>query len=410
MNDSQIKSKLKQGTPGKYSIGDGLYFRISNEGTGFFAVRYSIDKKRREITLGKYGKLADGITLSVAKIEAAKIRDQVKKNIDPIAEKKRSQLLKLKTVSQVADDWLKVCDERLENPQIPRRVYNNDIHPAIGELAVTRVNSRDILGIVRKIKESGRPSISNDALIYCKQLFNHAMKLGLTPSNPALSLSIQDAGGTEKSRNRALSFEEVKTVLKCLNEHQDIFTRDNYLATILLLIFGVRKGELIAAKWAEFNLSDKIWMLSEERTKTKAAIKIPIPEQAIPLLEELKIRSCSSEYLFPSRRASKRRAYISDDTLNHALAKMFGLKVDGNKEPYPNILGKAGIEHFVIHDLRRTCRSLLAELGIPPHIAERCLNHKIRGVEGVYDRYDYFEERKVALNALCEKFLDAYNE
>jgi integrase len=146
-------------------------------------------------------------------------------------------------------------------------------------------------------------------------------------------------------------------------------------------------------------------MLSEERTKTKASIKIPIPEQAIPLFEELKVRSCGSEYLFPSRRASKRRAYISDDTLNHALAKMFGLKVDGNKEPYPNILGAAGIEHFVIHDLRRTCRSLLAELGTPPHIAERCLNHKIRGIEGVYDRYDYFNERKEALETLSLKVL-----
>ena len=80
MNDSQIKSKLRQDTPGKYSIGDGLYLRISNECIGFFAVRYTIDINRREITPGKYGKLADGMTLSVTKIEATKIRDQVKKH------------------------------------------------------------------------------------------------------------------------------------------------------------------------------------------------------------------------------------------------------------------------------------------------------------------------------------------
>ncbi len=55
------------------------------------------------------------------------------------------------------------------------------------------------------------------------------------------------------------------------------------------------------------------------------------------------------------------------------------------------------IEHFAVHDLRRTCRSLLASLRVPSHIAERCLNHKLKGVEGIYDRYDYLDERKEAL-------------
>ncbi|MCQ8856599.1 integrase, partial [Escherichia coli] len=51
---------------------------------------------------------------------------------------------------------------------------------------------------------------------------------------------------------------------------------------------------------------------------------------------------------------------------------------------------------------RRTCRSLLASLSVPPHVAERCLNHKLKGVEAIYDRYDYFEERKKALYALSD--------
>nr|WP_290525682.1 hypothetical protein [Alcanivorax sp.] len=54
------------------------------------------------------------------------------------------------------------------------------------------------------------------------------------------------------------------------------------------------------------------------------------------------------------------------------------------------------LEHFTIHDLRRTFRSLAAAEGVPSHVAERCLNHKLKGVEGIYDRYDYFDERKQA--------------
>ena len=84
------------------------------------------------------------------------------------------------------------------------------------------------------------------------------------------------------------------------------------------------------------------------------------------------------------------------------VAKMFGMKVDSNKKPYPNLLGNAGIEHFTVHDLRRTCCSLLAAAGVASDISERCLNHKIQGTKGIYDRHDYLEERKNALNVLSD--------
>jgi len=91
---------------------------------------------------------------------------------------------------------------------------------------------------------------------------------------------------------------------------------------------------------------------------------------------------------------------------NHALNKMFGKKVDSYKKPYPNILGDAGLAYFVIHYLRRTCRSLLAELKVPSHIAELCLNHKLNDVKSIYDRYDYFEERNEAFNKLMSRIIE----
>ena len=403
MNDAQLKAKLKEGKAGKFNVDRGLYFRVTAEGTAFWIVRYSINTKRREMTIGRYGRAPEGLSLANAKLEAAIVRSQVNDGLDPIAEKKRSPLLKLRTVDEVAEDWLKTCDKRLENPQIPRRVYRKDISPAIGELGVDIVNPRDILGIIRTIAESGRPTIANDALIHCKQIFNHAIKLGLVEYNVALAFNTKDAGGVEKSRTRTLKFDELRTVFNIFEKHSNQFSRENYIACLLLVCLGVRKNELIAAKWEEFNFDIFTWTLPAERTKTKVEIKIPISKNLYSFFNELKIRSCGSEYLFPSRRTSKRRKYISDDTLNHALAKLFGNQGYKKKIDYPNKLGDAGIEHFVIHDLRRTCRSLLAELSIQPHIAERCLNHKIKGIEGVYDRYDYFDERKQALNSLTKK-------
>lgn len=401
MNDAQLKATLKAGKVGKYKVDTGLYFRITEQQSAFWILRYTIFGKRREMTLGRYGRPPEGISLSEAKLKALETRALVKQGLDPLAEKKRSQLPQFNTVNDVAQDWLKECERHLKNPNIPARVYRKDIAPYIGELGVNQVNSRDILQIIRAINKSGRPSIANDALNYCKQLFNHALKLDLLANNPAAPFTEKDAGGTEKSRDRALSLDEIKTVFEVFESHTDIMTRENYLALVFLLVLGVRKGELIAAKWSEFNFQEMIWALPEERTKTGAKINIPLPDALKPIFQELMVRANGSEHVFPSRRASKRRKYISDDTLNHALAKMFGQKVDSKKQPLPNILGEHGIEHFVVHDLRRTCRSLLAQNGVPSHVAERCLNHKTKGVEGIYDRYDYLEERRGALSMIA---------
>lgn len=88
---------------------------------------------------------------------------------------------------------------------------------------------------------------------------------------------------------------------------------------------------------------------------------------------------------------------MGKDTLNRAIAKLFGHEAGKKKQP-ENKMGK--IDMFTVHDLRRTCRSLLAESGVPGHVAERCLNHKLKGVEGIYDRYDYFKERRKALETV----------
>lgn len=402
MNNAQLKSLLKNPTTGKYSVGDGLYLRITPQKTAFFMVRYSLNKNRREMIIGNYTATSDGMTLANARIRAAEVKQLVKQGIDPVAEKKRSELSKYTTVNDVAEDWLESRKSQLENPQIPKRVYNKDIKPQIGDLAVERVNARDILDLVRKINKTNRPTISNDALTFCKQIFNHAIKLGMININPAMSLTMKDAGGTEKARSRVLTLEEISIVGKIMRDNEQQYTRENYIAFVLLLCLGVRKSELIASKWSEFDFRDAenvVWNLPEERTKTDAGIKIPIANELLPFFEELRIRASRSEYLFPSRRASQRRGYISDDTLNHALGKLFGISY-GSKKKIPNILGDAGIEHFVVHDLRRTCRTVLSEIGTPPHIAERCLNHKLKGVIGVYDRADYFEDRKIALRKL----------
>lgn len=245
-------------------------------------------------------------------------------------------------------------------------------------------------------------AIANDALGYCKQLFNHAIKLDLMGLNPASAFTFRDAGGLEKSRDRALNEDELKYFLKVARENSKSFSRDNYIACLLLVTLGVRKSELCEAKWDEFDLENRIWRLPAARSKTNVGFDIPLDPRVIEWLNELKIRAIDSIYVFPNRRAGS-KPHMGADTLNRAITKLFGKETGKKKQP-PNLMGN--VEHFTVHDLRRTCRTLLAQLGVQGHIAERCLNHKLKGVESVYNQYDYFEERKKALNQLTEKVVN----
>ena len=160
MNDAQLKAKLKEGRVGKFKVDTGLYFRVTEQVSAFWVLRYSINGKRRELTLGRYGKLTGELSLSDARLRALELRASIKEGIDPIAERNRKSLPQFRTVDDIAKDWLVECERHLKNPQIPRRVYYKEISPLIGELAIDQVSSRDILQIIRLVNQSGRPSIT----------------------------------------------------------------------------------------------------------------------------------------------------------------------------------------------------------------------------------------------------------
>jgi len=280
LNDKQIKSMLRKKDSGYHAAGQGLYFRVSKEGTGFWILRYSINKKRREMSIGRYPDL----TLAQATVEAAKLKTDIRQGVDPQAEKKRPASVKIKIVNELAADWLKDCDKRLKHPSIPRRVYEKDLAPVFGELGLDRITPLDVRAAIEQIVKSGRPTVANDALAYCKQLFRHGIRLNLITTNPAEAFTVKHAGGIEQSRSRYLTVKELTKVFTTFQNNSDQFTRDNYLAVALLLVLGVRKGELIGAQWKEFNIDKAIWDMPEEKSKTGVAISIPLPSVAICLL------------------------------------------------------------------------------------------------------------------------------
>lgn len=397
LNASKVAS-LAKNKPGRHADGGGLYFVVPTTtegkiGHAYWMLRFSFNKKRREMTIGRYSDMS----LAEARAQAVLKMVQVREGQNPLVLKKQAEMQELRTVDDLFEDWQLVNQKRLKYPQIPERVYRKDIAPHIGDFNVDQVTARDIRRVITAINDSGRPTISNDALMYCKQLFNHGIKLDVVGANPASAFQVDDAGGIEKSRDRALTLDELSHAFKVFKENPQSFTRDNYLACALLVLLGTRKSELCEAKWNEIDLEKAVWELPRDRSKSGVGLTIPLPDLALNMFNELKIRASGSEYVFPSRRRAI-KPHMGPDTLNRAIGKMFGIETGKRAKP-KNLMGD--LEYFRVHDLRRTCRTLLASLGVPGHVAERCLNHKLKGVEGIYDRHDYFDERKEALQSLA---------
>jgi integrase len=398
LSDLKIKALIRAGKPFEGLADDdcaGLYLRWPKGEGGKptykiprWRFRYKVGGKARAMNLGD----CEALSLADARKTVKALRAKVALGHDPAGEqreRKADALAKIeaeknmRTVGQLAGEYFtRMIDGRLKHPGILLARIEKDIRPALGHLPAVDVAPQHIDALLQAIVARGAPTTANDVLRLLRRMFDYGIKRHYLAVNPALAFDIGDAGGKENKRERALSLDEVAALFQAMKSAKG-FSPQNDAAIRLLLVLGVRKTELTAARLEEFDLEAGIWNLPAARTKTERDISIPLPALAVGLLRELERLACGSAYLFPARKAQDRMLpHICENTLNVALAKV-----------------RHGLEPFTLHDLRRTMRSQLGALKIPPHIAERCLNHKIKGVEGVYDRYDYFSERKQALEA-----------
>jgi len=387
LSDVQLKAWLREGkrVAGK-SDGGGLTFTLSAKGTATWTFRYRMAGKAKELTLGRY----PDISLKEARKKAAARGVDVDQLIDVAAvnQQKKAESKLVANVEQLANLWLNnTVRRRHKHPEVTERVFRRDILPTLGKRNTKAITTAEITRLLAKINASGRPTIANDVLRYLKAMFSYGESLGMVDRNPAERIRIEHAGGQEKSRTRALSTSEITKLLIAIKEAGTKFGRDNELAVMLLLALACRKMELFGAKWDEFDFSRFKWRIPGTRVKTGESRELALSPLVVEWLEELKIRACSSDYVFPARRESKQKrfAHVSPDTTLRALHEL-----------------KHGLEAFTVHDLRRTSRSLMADIGVPFDVAEKILGHKLPGVAHVYDRGHSGEQQRSALNRLAQ--------
>ncbi|MDE1546296.1 tyrosine-type recombinase/integrase [Dechloromonas agitata] len=398
LTDIQIRAWIKSGERFEQRAdGDGLYLSYRET----FAMpkwlfRYRFQGRQRVMSIGSYS----SVSLAKAREAAKELAAKVALGHDVAGEKqerKREAIAKIEaekaawTVARLCDEFFeRVILPRWKHSNIVRSRIENDIKPSMGKMKAEDVKPRDVDAMLQQIIKRGAPTVANDVLRWTKRIFDFAIKRHVVLYNPASAFDIADAGGKEEARDRWLTREEITQLFQAMREMLGRFSIENMHAVRLLLLLAVRKEELVAAPWSEFDLAAAVWHLPEERTKTSSAIDIPLPPLAVETLRELHRLANGSAYVFPARKMQHRMIpHIDLNTLNAALSKHIKPKL---KE----------VPNFTIHDFRRTARTHLAALGVDPFVAERCLNHKVKGVEGIYNRHDYFDERRAALNKWAE--------
>ncbi len=396
LSDIQIKAWIKAGErfEGR-ADGNGLYLcNRESFATPKWRFRYSMSGKARAMWIGSYGDLS----LAKARETVRQLSARVALGYDVAGEKKVRKATAIATieaeknarrVSDLATEYFeRQIIGRWKHPDILRRRIDKDINPNIGHLKAEDVRPRHIDDMLQKIVARGAPTVANDVLRWTRRIFNYGIKRHILEINPTAAFDVSDAGGQEKSRERFLTTEELSRLFAAM-EHAKGFGRQNELTFKLLLLLCCRKMELCSARWEDIDIDNAVWHLTN--TKNGDEIDIPLTEKALLWLQELKVMSCNSEWVLPARKMQNRMIpHIVESTLPVALAKLKAYMPD--------------VENFTLHDFRRTARTHLAELGVDPIVAERCLNHRIKGVEGIYNRHQYFNERRAALT-LWEKRL-----
>jgi len=401
----------------------GLLFRVRASGWRGFLFTYTAPGggERRAIVLGRHGDRPPGLTLAAARLRAGELAAAVAAGRDPLdakaearagaraarrarreAEAERRALEAGEPVpgsfAHLAHSYLRDhARKRKRTWREDERKLERDLLPAWGRRPAGSITRGDVHALVYGIAagegsraHAGRPAplAANRTLALVSRIYSYAVNAEYAgvASNPAYRLP---RPGVERPRSRVLSDAEIRALWQATGEELLI----PRAALRLLLLTGLRRGELLGARWRDVAADEMgTWLeIPGERTKNGRPLRAPLSSLAREILAQL-AEARDPERLFPGLREG-RSLYDLNGPMERLRARV--AKIAGTDPEAPA---------WTIHDLRRTFRTKLGELRVPFGIAERCLGHvapDARGVPGIYDRHTYADERMAAVEALA---------
>jgi len=355
----------------------GFGVRIYPSGKKSFVLSYRLKGRKRLFTVAQYGALTLDEARKRAQRRLVGIPDD-EKPVNPLDVREAARTGG--TVRDLATEYIeKHAKAKKKSWKEDQRILEKDVLPKLGARKAKDIKRRDIIVLIDRIAERA-PITANRTLEIVRKMFNFGLEKGLLEASPCVAIK---APARENSRDRVLSDDEIRTFYERIGE-TDI-TRPLQLALLLELVTAQRRGEVVGARWEEFDLRHSWWTLPAERSKNGLAHRVPLSGMALDLLRELKKLTGDHDYLFPN---PSKDGPVTDKAPTRAIGR--------NREVF-------GLPHFTPHDLRRSAASHMASAGIQRLVIGKVLNHAERGVTANYDRHAYDKEKRQALNIWSRK-------
>lgn len=389
LNDPKVKNAKPGEKPVKLSDGGGLYLLIQPNGSKLWRLNYRFAGKQKTLALGSY----DEVSLKDARDGRDRAKVQLLDGVDPSAEKVKGKvdrkLAATNSFEAVAREWM------TKKPRAPSTqaklewIFDTMLFPWLGRRPIADIKAPDLLATLRRFEALGKLESTQRAKQYAGMVFRYAIATGRASDDPAAAL--RGALATPKTRHRASITDPAKIgpLLRALDGYSGSFVTACALKLAPLLF--VRPGELRHAEWSEFDLDAAEWRIPAAKMKMRAVHIVPLSEQAIAVLRELRPLTGAGKYVFPSSRG--RGQPMSENTVLAALRH----------------LGYGGDE-MSGHGFRSMASTRLHEMGWPHEAIERQLAHAQRDkVSAAYNYAEHLPERRKMMQAWAD-YLDVLRE
>lgn len=351
----------------------GFALRVSCGGGKTWVFAYRHNKRMRWMVLGTY----PSMSLADARAAAHTARGAAQRGEDPATDRKAQQQAQAANgvrFADLADLYLRRhAMEHKRTWKQDDRVIKHDLLPAWGSRGIADITRADVVMLLDQVFDRGAKVMANRVLTLVSGIFAFAIHRGMIDENPAAKVA---RPGKEDPRERVLTDDEVRRIWTVLDTRDEEL--DRFVPIIRLgLLTGQREGEIMGMRWSELDLEHGWWTIPGERTKNGLIHRVPLVGEALAVLKGIFAGQHDSVLVFPGGRRGQ--------PLRSVYKPMLRLKK------------LSSVGGFRYHDLRRTARTGWASIGIDDSLAERLLNHKDRGVQGVYNRYKYDADKRAAL-------------
>ncbi|HBB8561975.1 TPA: integrase arm-type DNA-binding domain-containing protein [Escherichia coli] len=401
--DAKIRTLKPSDKPFKVSDSHGLYLRVKPGGSRYWYLKYRISGKESRIALGAY----PAISLSDARQQREGIRKMLALNINPVQQRAavRGSRTPEKVFKNVALAWHK--SNRKWSQNTADRLLaslNNHIFPVIGNLPVSELKPRHFIDLQKGIEEKGLLEVASRTRQHLSNIIRHAVHQELIDTNPAANLG----GVTTPPVRRhypALPLERLPELLERIGAYHQGRELTRHAVLLMLHVF-IRSSELRFARWSEIDFTNRVWTIPATRepiigvhysgrgAKMRMPHIVPLSEQSIAILKQIKDITGNNELIFPGDHNPYKP--MCENTVNKAL----------------RVMGYDTKKDICGHGFRAMACSALMESGLwAKDAVERQMSHQERNtVRMAYiHKAEHLEARK-AMMQWWSDYLEACRE